>query len=293
MPDFAHPLPANGCDCHVHVFGPFDRFPLDPQRTYTPGPASVEQLCALQKRLGLRRVVIVQASPQGDDNACLVDALQRINAAGVIQARGVAVISEQTSDAQLRQMHQAGVRGVRVNLESAGEHNPEVAVALMRWAAQRVALYGWHVQTYTTLPVIASMADVLMQLPVPVVIDHFGRASAAKGIAQAGFDKLLGLLASGRVWIKLSAAHRISEQPDCQDAKPIVRALINANPKRMLWATDWPHTGAWPGQPRSPDLIEKFHPIDDLRALQRISEWVSAAEWQAMLENNPSDLYDF
>jgi len=293
MPDFAHPLPANGCDCHVHVFGPFDRFPLDPRRTYTPGPASVEQLCALQKRLGLRRVVIVQASPQGDDNACLVDALQRINAAGVIQARGVAVISEQTSDAQLRQMHQAGVRGVRVNLESAGEHNPEVAVALMRWAAQRVALYGWHVQTYTTLPVIASMADVLMQLPVPVVIDHFGRASAAKGIAQAGFDKLLGLLASGRVWIKLSAAHRISEQPDCQDAKPIVRALINANPKRMLWATDWPHTGAWPGQPRSPDLIEKFHPIDDLRALQRISEWVSAAEWQAMLENNPSDLYDF
>ena len=293
MPDFAHPLPANGCDCHVHVFGPFDRFPLDPRRSYTPGPASVEQLCALQKRLGLRRVVIVQASPQGDDNACLVDALQRINAAGVIQARGVAVISEQTSDAQLRQMHQAGVRGVRVNLESAGEHNPEVAVALMRWAAQRVALYGWHVQTYTTLPVIASMADVLMQLPVPVVIDHFGRASAAKGIAQAGFDKLLGLLASGRVWIKLSAAHRISEQPDCQDAKPIVRALINANPKRMLWATDWPHTGAWPGQPRSPDLIEKFHPIDDLRALQRISEWVSAAEWEAMLENNPSDLYDF
>jgi len=293
MPDFAHPLPANGCDCHVHVFGPFDRFPLDPRRTYTPGPASVEQLCALQKRLGLRRVVIVQASPQGDDNACLVDALQRINAAGVIQARGVAVISEQTSDAQLRQMHQAGVRGVRVNLESAGEHNPEVAVALMRWAGQRVEPYGWHVQTYTTLPVIASMADVLMQLPVPVVIDHFGRASAAKGIAQAGFDKLLGLLASGRVWIKLSAAHRISEQPDCQDAKPIVRALINANPKRMLWATDWPHTGAWPGQPRSPDLIEKFHPIDDLRALQRISEWVSAAEWQAMLENNPSDLYDF
>jgi len=293
MPDFAHPLPANGCDCHVHVFGPFDRFPLDPQRTYTPGPASVEQLCALQKRLGLRRVVIVQASPQGDDNACLVDALQRINAAGVIQARGVAVISEQTSDAQLRQMHQAGVRGVRVNLESAGEHNPEVAVALMRWAAQRVALYGWHVQTYTILPVIASMADVLMQLPVPVVIDHFGRASAAKGIAQAGFDKLLGLLASGRVWIKLSAAHRISEQPDCQDAKPIVRALINANPKRMLWATDWPHTGAWPGQPRSPDLIEKFHPIDDLRALQRISEWVNATEWNAMLENNPSDLYDF
>jgi len=293
MTAFAHPLPAFGCDCHVHVFGPFDRFALDPRRAYTPGPASVEDLCGLLTRLALRRVVVVQASPQGDDNACLVDALQRINAAGVMQARGVAVISEQTSDVQLRQMHEAGVRGVRVNLESAGEHNPEVGAAQMRWAAQRVAPYGWHVQTYTTLPVIASMADVLMQLPVPVVIDHFGRATAAKGVAQAGFDKLLALLASGRAWIKLSAVHRISDEADAQDGRAIARALIEANPQHTLWGTDWPHPGAWHGKPRSPDVIEPFHPIDDIRALQRISEWVSAAEWQAMLESNPAMLYDF
>ncbi|MFZ9639319.1 MAG: amidohydrolase family protein, partial [Hylemonella sp.] len=93
MTAYAHPLPAHGCDCHVHVFGPFDRFPLDPQRAYTPGAASVEDLSALLQRLGLRRVVVVQASPQGDDNACLIDALQRINASGELQARGVAVIS--------------------------------------------------------------------------------------------------------------------------------------------------------------------------------------------------------
>ena len=293
MTAYAHPLPAYGCDCHVHVFGPFDRFPLDPKRAYTPGPASVEELSALLKRLGLRRVVVVQASPQGDDNACLIDALQRINASGELQARGVAVISEQTSDAQLRAMHEAGVRGVRVNLESAGEHDPEVGRALMSWAADRVAPLQWHVQTYTTLQVIASMADTLMDLPVPVVIDHFGRATAAKCVQQPGFDKLLALVASGRAYVKLSAAQRISDLPDHPDAQVIAQALVAANPQRMLWGTDWPHPGAWPGRPRSPDVIEPFHPIDDQRALQRISEWVSAEHWLALLETNPTRLYDF
>lgn len=293
MQAYAHPLPAYGCDCHVHVFGPFDRFPLDPRRAYTPGAASVEDLSALLQRLGLRRVVVVQASPQGDDNACLIDALQRINASGELQARGVAVISEQTSDAQLRAMHEAGVRGVRVNLESAGEHDPEVGRALMSWAADRVAPYSWHVQTYTTLQVIASMADTLMELPVPVVIDHFGRATAAKGVQQPGFDKLLALVASGRAYVKLSAAQRISDLPDHPDAQVIAQALVAANPQRMLWGTDWPHPGAWHGQPRSPEVIEPFHPIDDERALQRISEWVSAEHWLALLETNPARLYDF
>ncbi|MFZ9183657.1 MAG: amidohydrolase family protein, partial [Hylemonella sp.] len=284
---------AYGCDCHVHVFGPFDRFPLDPKRAYTPGPAAVENLSALRQRLGLKRVVVVQASPQGDDNACLIDALQRINASGELQARGVAVISEQTSDAQLRAMHEAGVRGVRVNLESAGEHDPEVGRALMSWAADRVAPYSWHVQTYTTLQVIASMADTLMELPVPVVIDHFGRATAAKGVQQPGFDKLLALVASGRAYVKLSAAQRISDLPDHPDAQVIAQALVAANPQRMLWGTDWPHPGAWHGQPRSPEVIEPFHPIDDERALLRISEWVSAEQWLALLETNPARLYDF
>lgn len=288
-----YPMPPHGCDCHVHVFGPFDQFPLAPDRAYTPGPASVADLTALLKRLGLTRVVIVQASPQGADNACLADALQQINATGLMQARGVAVIDDHTTDVQLRELHQAGVRGVRVNLESAGQHNPEVARALMQQAAQRVAPLGWHVQTYTTLPVIAAIADSLATLPVPLVIDHFGRATAARGVSQPGFDALLDLVASGRAWVKLSAAQRISELPDCEDARPVARALVQANSQRMLWGTDWPHPGAWPGQPRTPDKLEPFHPVNDARALQRMSEWLSADEWVAMLQDNPARLYDF
>ena len=292
-PTFALPPPAWACDCHVHVFGPFDRFPLSPERVYTPGPAPVGDLMNLLTRLGLQRVVVVQASPQGADNRCLVDALEHINSTSNLQARGVAVIHEATSDVELEHLHQAGVRGVRVNLESAGQCDPDVARQLLQWSAQRVAPWGWHVQTYTTLDVIASVADCLLSLPVPVVIDHFGRSMASKGIVQPGFNNLLQLVSSGKVWVKLSAAHRISDHPDCEDAQHIAQALVNAHPDRILWGTDWPHTGAWPGQSRSPQVLEPFHCIDDERALQRIREWVGVSDWNKILHGNPEHLYQF
>lgn len=176
----AFDVPAGACDAHVHVFGPFDRFPLAPERRYTPGPASVESLLALKRALRLSRVVVVQASPQRTDNACLVDALQRLSAGGSA-ARGVAVIDGPTTDGDLQAMHRAGVRGVRVNLESQGEHDPAVARRLLQEAAARVAPLGWHVPTYTTLPVLAPRRDTILALPVPLVVDHFGRARAAGG----------------------------------------------------------------------------------------------------------------
>jgi len=288
----AHPMPAQACDCHVHVFGPFDRFPLWADRAYTPGAASIEDLMALHQGLGIGRVVVVQASPQGSDNRCTVDALQRMNALGH-GARGVAVIDEQTSDSELRAMHDAGVRGVRVNLESAGLHDPQVARRLMQTAAERVAPLGWHVQTYTTLDVIACMHDTLMALPTPVVIDHFGRAAANKGVAQDGFAALVSLVQSGQAWVKLSAAHRISDLTDCDDAHAIAQTLIAANPDRMLWGTDWPHPGAWPGVPRQREAIEPFHPINNARALQRLSEWTTPTQWTRILVDNPARLYGF
>jgi predicted TIM-barrel fold metal-dependent hydrolase len=284
-------VPAGACDCHVHVFGPYDRFPLWSGRRYTPGPASVEDLLALQRALGLTRVVVVQASPQGIDNACLADALQRLPAGGS-QARGVAVIDAATTDRDLEAMHRAGVRGVRVNLESAGMHDPAVARRLLSDAAARVAPLGWHVQTYTTLAMVAAVADAIRALPVPLVIDHFGRPVAAQGLGQAGFDVLLALVREGRAWVKLSAAYRISEHPDCADAGPIARALVAANPDRMLWGTDWPHPGG--GGRGAPEIVEPFLPIDDGRALNRLAEWIpDRAVLQKILVDNPARLYGF
>ena len=192
----AFPVPAGACDCHVHVFGPYDRFPLAPGRRYTPGPASVEDLLALQSALSLSRVVVVQASPQGTDNACLVDALQRL-AAGGSEARGVAVIGPATTEGELEALHRAGVRGVRINLESYGVYDPAEARRQLRDAAARVALLGWHVQTYSTLPMLVDLEEAIRALPVPLVIDHFGGAAAARGADQPGFEVVRALVRDG------------------------------------------------------------------------------------------------
>jgi predicted TIM-barrel fold metal-dependent hydrolase len=286
----AFEVPAGACDCHVHVFGPADRFAFAPDRRYTPGPASVEDLMALQRTLNLERVVIVQPSVYGSDNACTIDALRRLGAC----ARAVAVIDGATSDAALRAMHEAGVRGLRLNLETTGKHDPVLARELLVQAVARVAPLGWHVQVYTSLAVIAALGETIQSLPVPLVVDHFGRADAAKGISQPGFDALVALVKSGKVYVKLSAPYRISAQPDYADAAPIARALIEANPDRMLWGSDWPHPGGKPGEPRRPEVIEPFRPEDDGAALNRLRSWTpDRVRLRKILVENPARLYGF
>lgn len=291
--DFTVPLHA--CDCHVHVFGPASRFPYWSGRTYLPGDASISELLALQGALQLPRVVIVHPSPYGTDNRCTLDAVVQINAKGADRARAVVVIDPATiSDAELKSMHAGGVRGVRVNLESASQSDPKIAQRLLEAAAARVAELGWHVQTYTNLPVIVALAEVIARLPVPLVIDHFGRVPAAEGVGQPGFDVMIDLVRRGNTWVKLSAPHRISSAPDCHDVEPIARALIDANADHMLWGTDWPHPGGHPGTGRSPDLIEPFHPVDDGNALNRFARWAGdAARLQKILVDNPARIYGY
>jgi predicted TIM-barrel fold metal-dependent hydrolase len=287
-PDFA--VPPGACDCHTHVFGPAKRYPLSDQRVYTPDDASIASLLALQQALKMDRVVIVHPSPYGADNRCSVDAVRQLGS----RARGVMVIDADTSDRELQEMHAAGVRGVRVNLETGGVHDPGQAGALLRQAAARVAPLGWHVQTYTTLAVIAALADTIAALPVTLVIDHFGRAEAARGIAQPGFAALLGLVASGKAYVKLSAPHRLGTTPDDGATAELARALIAANPERMLWASDWPHPNGQKRGVKDRDAIEPFAPIDDGRALNRFAGWAGSAEMiRRILVDNPARLYDF
>jgi len=287
-PDFA--VPPGACDCHTHVFGPLARYPFSEQRVYTPGEASIENLLALQQALSFERVVIVHPSPYGADNRCSVDATRKLGT----RARAVAVIDDQVTDAQLQEMHSAGVRGVRVNLETGGVSDPARAGEMLRWAAARIAPLGWHVQTYTTLHVIAPLEQVIAALPTPLVVDHFGRAEAARGIAQPGFGVLLRLVASGKAYVKLSAPHRISADPDDAATAELARALITANPERMLWGTDWPHPGGRPRAGVDRNTVEPFTPIDDGRALNRFAKWAGNAEMiRRILVDNPAHLYDF
>lgn len=280
-------VPAGACDCHVHVFGPAGRYPLDPGHAYTPGDASVEELLALHDLLGLQRVVIVHPSPYGTDNRCTLEATRRLGE----RARAVVVVQPDLSPEALRAMHADGARGVRVNLETAGQHDPVAAGALLEAAARQVAPLGWHVQTYTNMAVIGALHEALARLPVPLVVDHFGRARAAEGTGQPGFPELLGLVRAGRAYVKISAPHRISDRPDRADAGPLARALFEANPERVVWGTDWPHPG---GNRGNPDTVEPFDPIDDGAALNRLAEWFpDAAARRLILVENPARLYGF
>jgi predicted TIM-barrel fold metal-dependent hydrolase len=287
----AFPVPRGACDCHTHVFGPPAQFPFAAERTYTPGEASLEELLALQADLHLDRVVIVHPSVYGTDNACTVDALHRLEGRG----RGVAVIADDITAAELDALHRAGVRGIRLNLATAGVHDPKIARRRLAAAAARVAPLNWHVQIYTTLTMVAALQIELAAVPVPLVIDHFGGADAAAGPTQPGFAALLALVSAGKTYVKLSAPYRSSSQrPDYGDVAALAAALIAANPERMLWGSDWPHPGGGHKRGQSIEEIEPFFPEDDGKTLNLLADWApDPALRRRILVDNPARLYDF
>ena len=283
-------VPHGACDCHVHVFPDTTRFPSWDGRAYTPPVATADDLLALQRALRLDRVVVVQPSVYGTDNRATLDGMRQL---GPQRARGVAVIDARTTGAQLDEMHQAGIRGVRVNLETAGVVDPAASGRRLQEAVRQVAGRGWHVQTYTRLPVIEALKDQLAAMPVPLVVDHFGGARGELGVQQPGFAALVDLVRSGKAYVKVSGAYRSSSRgPDFGDVAPLAQALIQANPDRVVWGTDWPHpdsSGRRPAREISPAID-----IDDGLLLNQLAAWApDAAVRRKILVDNPARLYGF
>jgi predicted TIM-barrel fold metal-dependent hydrolase len=285
-PQFA--APSLACDCHTHVFGPYDRFPLDAGRTYTPPEAPQEMLAGLLQRLGLERVVIVQPSVYGADNAATLDAVRRFGG----RARAVAVIGDDAGAEQLAEMHAAGVRGVRLNLMMAEEPTREAATAAINRLAKAIEPYGWHIQLFATLGLIARLRETLASLPVKVVIDHFGWAR--QGSEADELRALCALVERGNVHVKLSAAYRLSPAgANDPDVATLARRLIAANPNALVWGSDWPHPSAFVAG-RGADEPAPLHDIDDGEALNRLAEWAGDDKTlRTILVDTPARLYDF
>lgn len=277
---------TGGCDTHVHVIGEAKAYPMVVERQYTPGFAGVADLQAHLNRLGLTRAVIIQPSVYGTHNECLLDALSTM--AG--HARGVAVLDMHTSAAVLQTLDAQGVRGIRLNLESAGEHNSvKLQIALQTWAP-RLADLGWHIQVYAPLAVTLSCAPLIAQLPVPVVLDHFALWHDASCTSLES-KCLLDLLAQGKIYIKLSASYR-SPMNDAQALHAVSQRLLATRPDRLLWATDWPHTNREPG--RDPHEVSGYHNIKAESLQHELWQWLPTPEArQQVLVNNPNQLYRF
>jgi predicted TIM-barrel fold metal-dependent hydrolase len=283
-------VPAGACDCHAHVFGAPQLFPFVDARTYTPGLANVEQLRALHRRLDIDRVVIVHASVYGTDNSATLDALKQLGS----RARGVAVIDGKTPDASLSGMKAAGIRGIRVNLGTAGVTDPAAGRERFRAAVARAKALDWHVQVFTQLSMIQALRDDVLGCPVAVVFDHFGGARGTTGSGIEGFDTLLELVQKG-AYVKISAPYLGSrEAPDYADMAPLAKALIRANSERILWGTNWPHpdTSQVPGRKNTD--VSPFLPIDDVRMLNQLALWAPDARLRKkILVDNPAGLYGF
>ncbi len=282
-------VPQGACDCHVHTFDP-QHFPYSPSRPYTPEPVSVNELQSLHKALHISRVIVVQTTVYGTDNSGALDAMKKLGP----RARGVAVIDEKISDAALDEMDRAGIRGIRLNLETAGETDPAAGRKRFQAAVERIKNRKWHIQIYARLSVIDGIKDQVAAAPMPVVFDHFAGTQAAPGVEQPGFNSLLGLLKSGEVYVKISAPYRSSTlTPDYPDVAAIAQAMVAANPRRILWGSDWPHPGT-PVPGRSNAEITPFFNIDDGQILNLLPKWVpEASVRKTILVENPAKLYGF
>jgi predicted TIM-barrel fold metal-dependent hydrolase len=284
-------LPANVADCHMHVFGPFDRFPLAAARSYNVPDAPLATHEAMKLVVGLARTVLVQPSGYGIDNSCMLAALDKLGARG----RGVAVVDADVPEPELAVLHAAGVRGVRLNLVSLrGRYGGDIGRLIAAFAA-RLAPRGWHLQIFADNAVLAELEPDLAAAAVDIVIDHMGLPDARAGLDQPGFQALRRLLGAGHIWAKLAGADRVTQHTGrLADALPYMHALAATNPDRLVWGSDWPHIGFHGGKAASHTETLAYRPLDAGELLDLLIAAVpDASTREKILSLNPARLYQF
>jgi predicted TIM-barrel fold metal-dependent hydrolase len=270
-------LPSLACDAHCHIFGPGDKYPYAPNRSYTPPDAPLEMFRALHATLGVERAVIVNASVHGTDNRVALDAI----AVSGGRYRAVANIDDTISDRELEELHEGGFRGCRFNFVRHLGGVPDMKV--FDRVVAMVAPLKWHIDLHFDAVDIPEFAPMLDRLPVPYTIDHMGRVKASDGLDQKPFRILLELMARDeKCWVKVCGAERVSsEGPPFHDAVPFARRIVETAPDRVIWGTDWPHPNVkvMPNDGDLVDLIPLFAPERELQ--------------QKILVDNPARLFEF
>ncbi len=265
-------LPEGSVDAHCHVFGPGDRFPYAPERKYTPCDASEEQLFALRDHLGVARNVIVQATCHGADNRAMVHA---VRAAGG-RARGIATVRPDVTDAELRALHEAGVRGVRFNfLKRLADAAPKDDLAAI---AAKIAPLGWHIVIYFEAADLPELEDFFATLPTTLVVDHMGRPDVGRPVGGPEFSRFLRFTERTGAWVKVSCPERLSvtgpvaldgERNAYADVVPFARRVVEEFGDQVLWGTDWPHPNLTDHMPDDGLLVDHIPHIATTAELQR------------------------
>ena len=268
--------PAGAVDAHCHVFGPMAQFPFSAKAKYLPEDAGPDMLFALRDRLGFSRNVIVQASCHGTDNSATLDAIAKSDG----RARGVAVVDPAISDAELENLHQGGIRGVRFNfLKRLVDDAPKDKFLEV---ARRIQGLGWHVVVYFEADILEELRSFLDAIPTLIVVDHMGRPDVTQGPDGPDMRVFQALLDSrDDIWTKVTCPDRLDGSGPPWDAfAQAVRPLVEDYPDRVLWGTDWPH-------PNMQDAIS-----DDGALVDMIPRIAPTPELQhRLLVDNPARLY--
>src|SRR5579871_1138822 len=242
--------PAGTTDTHFHILGPIEKYSYVAERDYTPTDALAEQAARLFRILGVRRAVLIQPSVYGEDNTCLLEASVHVG----VPTRLVVALRAAASDRELRRLHDAGARGVRFILA----HPGGVPLSDLDPLVDRIKEMGWHCQFLLRPLHLIELEDRLAKLTVDFVVDHVALIRPSDGgVAQPAFRALLRLVRSGRCWVKLTGGYRISSlDPPYRDVVPLVSALLEERPDRLLWGSDWPHVMVKGKMPNTTDLLD-------------------------------------
>ena len=256
--------PPGAVDAHCHVFGPMAEFPFSAKAKYLPEDAGPEMLFALRDQLGLSRNVIVQASCHGTDNAATLNAIAKSNG----RARGVAVVDPAITTAELKALHDGGIRGVRFNfLKRLVDDAPKDRFIEV---AKRIQDLDWHVVIYFEADILDEMLPFLDAIPTPIVIDHMGRPSMSQGPDGSEITAFKALLDSrDDIWTKVTCPDRLSAKADpWDDFVEVVRPIVERYPDRVLWGTDWPHPNMQDNIPDDGHLVDVIPSIAVTAELQ-------------------------
>jgi len=277
------PVPPGACDCHAHVFGPFERFPLAEDRKYSPPESPRDVYLRMLDDHGFARGVLVHPGANGWSQAATLDALR----AAPDRLRGIAVPPPTISDRELEELHSAGFRGVRFTQVIGRSGGPPASGTLgfddLAAFAPRLRALGWHAQLWGNCELVAPRAAELRALGIPLVLDHLAYVDVTRGIDDPAFRTVLDLVRDGIACVKLTAFRNSRGVPGYADVRPFHEALIAANPAQMLWGSDFPFLGmTGENRPTVAGLFGLF------------CEWTGDVSLrEQILSRNPARVYGF
>ncbi|KUJ11033.1 putative TIM barrel metal-dependent hydrolase [Mollisia scopiformis] len=274
----------------MHIIDPI-QYPLSPDAQYVPQSHLLSEALRFESSVGIQNIVLVQPSIYGFDNSCMLNALRQL---GPHRARAVVAFDPATTTIlTLEEWHKLGVRGVRVNLQSVGKKlGMEELASILEQYANLIRQFDWVLQLYVSLDTVAGLAEIIPKLGLKVCLDHFGHPSmsfSAEKVLNSGrldpyslpgFNSLIELLQEEQIYVKMSAPYRISRLVGDEDIEIVAKELLRvAGKKRVVFATDWPHT--------------RFEGLDIRPFMEQVIEWCHGDKvlLERVFRGNAEDLW--